>query len=154
MPPIFLVYINFPLFPWHTSMIRTLMALQDLFLYHFYGYRNISGYRLKSIFQIYLVRHICIVYDVSFQICACLHNLTKYDPGKPWIVGRGDRLSYVPCNTGSPLPMTADLEAEDHALLCNIKLNFLEVCPGKASVDKGYLNFRIARSEYERMGPL
>ena len=30
--------------------------------------------------------------------------------------------------------MTADLKAEDHALLCNIKLNFLEVCPGKASM--------------------
>ena len=50
--------------------------------------------------------------------------------------------------------MTADLKAEDHALLCNIKLNFLEVYPGKASVFKRYLNFRIARSEYKRMGPL
>jgi hypothetical protein len=50
--------------------------------------------------------------------------------------------------------MTADLKAEDHALLCNIKLNFLEVCPGKASMFKRFLNFRIARSEYKRMGPL
>jgi hypothetical protein len=50
--------------------------------------------------------------------------------------------------------MTADLEAEDHVHLYNIKLNFLEVGPGMASVDKRYLNFRISRSEYERMGPL
>jgi hypothetical protein len=150
----FLVYINFPLCPWHTSMIRTLMALEYLILSHFYGYRNISGYRLQSTFQIYLVRHMCIVYDFSFRICACLHNLTKYDPNKPRSVGRDDRLSYVPCNRGSPLPMTADLEAEDHALLCNVKLNVLEVCPRKASRNKRYLNFRIARSEYKRMGPL
>jgi hypothetical protein len=150
----FLVYIYGSLCLWHTSVIQTLMALNDLFLYYFYGYSNISGYLLKSIFQIYFVRYMSLVYDASFQICACLHNLTKYDPSKPRIVGRGDHLSYVPCNRGSSLPMTADLKAEDHALLCNIKLNFLEVCPGKASVYKRYLSFRIARSEYKRMGPL
>jgi hypothetical protein len=50
--------------------------------------------------------------------------------------------------------MTSDLEAEDHALLYNIKLNFLDLCLGKASVDKRYLNFRIGRSECKRMGPL
>ena len=86
------------------------MALNDLVMYHFYGYRNISGYLLKSIFQIYLVRYMSLVYDASFQICACLQNFTKYDPSKPWIVGRGDRLSYVPRYRGSPRPMTADLK--------------------------------------------
>ena len=50
--------------------------------------------------------------------------------------------------------MTADLVAEEHALLCNMKLRVLEVCPGKASVFKRNLSFRIARSEYKRMGPL